>query len=118
MHPTQKKTITPLSQSRSDRKLGHVPNRHSGRETQSTRIAASPSHRNRSSHKNARSKERRSDKGSAMQNIQKVLSLARTLKSKDWISAMKKETDRHAVVHLHDTLETVLAMSNQTYRED
>lgn len=118
MHPRQKKTVTPLSQSRVNRRHRHVPDRHSGGDTRSTRISATSSHRNRSSHENARSKGRRSNKRSATQNILKVLSLARTLKAKDWINAMKKKTDRHAVAHLHNTLGTVLGMSSQANRED
>jgi ParB/RepB/Spo0J family partition protein len=118
MHPSRPRTAASSLQSRADRKLGHGTNPHSGRETRSKRISATSSRRNRSPHKDARSKERRSNKRSAMQNIQKVLSLAKTLKSKDWISAMKKETDRQAVVHLHNTLGKVLRMANQTNRED
>jgi protein-arginine kinase len=53
-----------------------------------------------------------------MQTVQKVLSLARNLKSKDWISAMEKETDRHAVVRLHNNLRALLGKSDQTNRED
>jgi uncharacterized protein YggU (UPF0235/DUF167 family) len=64
------------------------------------------------------SKERQSNKGSANQSIHKMLSLARTLKTKDWVKAVECETDRRAVVHLHDTLGQVLEMSHQTNRED
>ena len=118
MQPSQKKPTASSSQSRADRKPRHVPNRPSGRATKSTRSSVSSSLRNRSPHKNAKSKERRSNKVSATKTIQKMLALVMNLTSKDWVKAMEKETDRHAVVNLHNTLRTVLGMSNQTDRED
>jgi len=118
MRPQQKKPGAASSHSRADRKPGHASNQHSDRGTGAERITAASSHRNRNSHKSVRSKERQSNKGSAMQTIQKVLSLARNLKSKDWVNVMKKETDRRVVVHLHDTLGKVLGQSSHANRED
>lgn len=116
--PPQKKPGTASSHSRADRKPGRASNQHSDRGTRAERITAASSHRKRNSHKSVRSRERQSNKGSAMQTIQKVLSLARNLKSKDWISTMKKKTDQRAVIRLYDTLRIALGKSKHKTMED
>lgn len=119
IHPAQKKTSAPTSsQSSVHQNSGHISNRHSGREKRSTRISESSSRRNRNLRGNANRKDQRSGGGNPTQTIQKVLTLASTLKSKDWIHAMKKETDRHAFVHLHDALRVALGKPGQMPRED
>lgn len=118
MHSSPKKTRTISSaESNALRKPGQGKKSRSNRKAKSGKITKESHRHGLVPSKSNKTKLRNKNPQSASQTIQKVLVLTQNLDIKDWRRAMRQETDRRAILHLHQTLARASGVLNQTSNE-